>query len=70
MTALDHLTAAFECLWETKIHLLKTSDKAPAAHQPRLREILAEVAASRDKVEAALIELQAQPQSVPPQPVE
>lgn len=70
MTALDHLTAAFEGLWETKIHLLKAGDTAPAAQQPRLREILAEVAASRDKIEAALIELQASPPPAHSQPAE
>lgn len=68
MTALDHLTAAFETLWETKIHLLRTSDGAPAALQPELQAVLAEVAASRDRVEKLLIALQAQPSSVPPSP--
>lgn len=68
MTALDHLTAAFETLWETKIHLLRTSDGAPTALQPELQAVLAEVAASRDRVEKLLIALQAQPSSAPPSP--
>lgn len=65
MTSLDHLTAAFECLWETKIHLLHSDDKAPAEIQPKVREVLAEVAATRDKIEAVLIELQALPPPAP-----
>lgn len=65
MTSLDHLTAAFESLWETKIHLLRTDDKAPAEIQPKVREVLAEVAATRDKIEAVLIELQALPPPAP-----
>lgn len=68
MTALDHLTAAFEGLWETKIHLLRADDKAAVETQPKIRALLAEVTASRDKIEELLIAVQAQPPPAPPPP--
>lgn len=68
MTPLDHLTAAFECLWETKVNLLKAGDGATADERARLQEISAEVAATRDRVEGLLIALQERlaPAPVPP----
>lgn len=65
MTSLDHLTSAFECLWETKIQLLRASDGAPSALQPQLQSVLGQITASRDQVEKLLIELQAQPAPAP-----
>ena len=68
MTALDHLTAAFEGLWETKIHLLRADDRAGAESRPKIRALLAEVTATRDRIEELLIEVQAQPPPAPPPP--
>ncbi|HWA86341.1 MAG TPA: hypothetical protein VG710_08980 [Opitutus sp.] len=65
MTPLDHLTAAFECLWETKMHLLRAAESAAADAQPAARSVLAEVAASRDRIEKLLIEWQARPSPAP-----
>ena len=65
MTPLDHLTAAFECLWETKRHLLRAAESAPADAQPAVRAVLADVAASRDRIEKMLIEWQARPSPAP-----
>lgn len=68
MTSLDHLTSAFECLWETKIHLLRTTEGVDAELQPKVKSALAEVAAARDHVEKLLIELQAKLPPAPAQP--
>ena len=65
MTPLDHLTAAFECLWETKTHLLRAAETAPEDARPAVRSVLAEVAASRDRIEKMLIEWQAPPSPAP-----
>jgi len=65
MTPLDNLTAAFECLWEAKIYLLRAKENVPVEAQPQLRSVLAEVAATRDRIEKMLIELQAQPDGAP-----
>lgn len=65
MTPLENLTSAFELLWETKIHLLRTAEGAPAELQPKINAVLAEVAAARNRTEALLIELQAK---LPPAP--
>jgi hypothetical protein len=68
MTPLDDLTAAFECLWETKRHLLRAAEAAPAAARPAVHAVLAEVAASRDQIEKMLIEWQARPSPAPAPP--
>jgi hypothetical protein len=68
MTSLDHLTSAFELLWETKIHLLRTVEGTDSAMQARLNQVLREVATTRDQVEKMLIELQATSPAVPAPP--
>jgi len=68
MTPLDHLTAAFECLWETKVNLRKAEVGTTPEERARLAEITTEVAAARDRVEGLLIALQERlaPAPVPP----
>ena len=65
MTPLDNLTAAFECLWETKIYLLRAQRQTGDA---KLAQLVQDTAAVRDRIEAALIELQAQPANAPVPP--
>lgn len=68
MTALDHLTSSFECLWEAKINLLRTIEKADGDSQVELKAILADVAAARNRIEAMLIALQAKSPAAPVPP--
>lgn len=68
MTPTDNLTSAFECLWETKVYLLRTIKDVDGELAPKLKTALAEVAAARDHVEKLLIELQAKPQAAPTPP--
>ena len=69
MTPTENLSSAFECLWEAKIYLLRTAEGVDGQTQEKLRSITADVTAARDRVEKALIELQAPPPPVPvPQP--
>lgn len=68
MTPIENLSSAFECLWEAKIHLLRTIEAADPSVQPQLREILADVAAARDRVERTLIVLQEKPKAAPVPP--
>jgi hypothetical protein len=70
MTPLDNLTSAFELLWETKVHLLRTIEGVEGELSPRLKSVLAEVAAARDHVEKLLIELQEKPPAAPVRPPE
>jgi hypothetical protein len=65
MTPTENLSSAFECLWEAKVYLLRTAEGVDARTQEQLRSITADVAAARDRVEQALIELQA---PTPPAP--
>lgn len=58
MTAIDQLTAAFECLWEAKIHLLRAEQDGDEATRADARALHNEVAATRDRVEKALIALE------------
>lgn len=58
MTPLDHLTAAFECLWETKMHLLKVEQAGDPEAKLRARAFHDEAAALRDRMGQALVELQ------------
>lgn len=57
MTPLDNLTSAFECLWETKIYLMRTMEGADEETQSKARALHREVAVTRDRVQALLIEL-------------
>jgi hypothetical protein len=65
MTPTENLTSAFETLWETKIYLLRTIEDVDGGLSPKLKSVLAEVAAARDHVETLLIELQAKPPVAP-----
>lgn len=65
MTPLDNLTAAFECLWEGRMYLLRAQQQT---RDPNLTELTREVSAARNRIEAALIELQGQPAHVPAPP--
>ncbi len=65
MTPTENLTSAFETLWETKIYLLRTIQDVDGELAPKLKSVLAEVAAARDRVETLLIELQAKPPVAP-----
>jgi hypothetical protein len=69
MTPLENLTSAFETLWETKIHLLRTIEGVDDSMQPRLNDVLGKVAAARNDIEKLLIELQERRPAavVPPQ---
>jgi hypothetical protein len=70
MTPTENLTSAFECLWETKVYLLRTIKDVDGALAPKLQAVLTEVATARDRVEALLIELQAKPPAAPVPPRE
>lgn len=58
MKPIDNLTAAFECLWEAKVYLLRAEKDADEATRASARAILQEVGATRDRLEQALIELE------------
>lgn len=68
MTSLDHLTSAFELLWETKVHLLRTAEGTDAPTQAKLNAVLGEVATARNHIEKLLIELQEKPPAAPALP--
>lgn len=68
MTALDHLTAAFECLWEAKVHLLRAGQDADEATRAEARRLHDEVAAARDRIERALIDLEGRLKCAPRPP--
>jgi len=57
MTSLDHMTSAFECLWEAKVYLSKCADKLDDSTKLRVLALLDETAATRDKLQSELIEL-------------
>lgn len=60
MKALDHLTAAFECLWEAKVHVLRADAALGGTSRAEMNELVNEVAATRNRVEKMLIALQEQ----------
>jgi hypothetical protein len=68
MTPIENLTSAFETLWETKIHLMRTIEGVDSVLAPKLRDVLQQVAATRNQVEKLLIELQEKPPVVPGPP--
>lgn len=68
LTPLDHLTAAFETLWEAKIHLLRTVPGVDAPMQSQLQHLHHQVASARDGIEKLLIELQEKPPAAPAPP--
>lgn len=70
MTPLDDLTSAFECLWEAKVYLSRTTQSVDGDMQSKLQTVFTEVAAARDRIEKLLIELQEKRQSVPVPPAE
>ncbi len=70
MTPLDNLTAAFELLWEAKVHLARGTEGLDADLATRIRGVHGQVAASRDQLQHLLIELQARhPPAAHPPPV-
>ncbi len=68
LTSLDHLTSAFETLWEAKVYLLRTVEGVDAATQPKVHAVLQEVATARNHIEKLLIELQEKPPAAPALP--
>ncbi|MBE7540694.1 MAG: hypothetical protein HS122_20075 [Opitutaceae bacterium] len=58
MTSLDNLTAAFELLWEAKVHISRATEGLDADFAARVREVHGQVAATRDQLQHLLIELQ------------
>jgi len=65
MTPTDNLTSAFECLWEAKIYLLRTVESTDDDMRTKLRIAVTDVAATRDRIEKLLIELQEKPAPAP-----
>lgn len=56
MKPLDHLTSAFECLWEAKLYLMKARDLTDLETRTKISGVLDEVSASRDRLQGILIE--------------